>query len=88
MDQTTTWYGGRPRLGPHRKKGDSSPQFSTHVYCGQTAGWIKMPFGLEVGLDLRHIVLDGGPPRKEAQQPPPSSAHIYCVETVALLSNC
>ena len=26
------------------------PQFSAHVYCGQTAGWIKMPLGTEVGL--------------------------------------
>jgi len=22
----------------------------TLVYCGQTVGWIKMPFGTEVGL--------------------------------------
>jgi len=21
------------------------PHFSAHVYCGQTAGWIKMPLG-------------------------------------------
>ena len=26
-----------------------SPQFSIHDYCGQTAGWIKMPFGTKVG---------------------------------------
>jgi len=25
------------------------PQFSAHVCCGQTAGWIKMPLGTEVG---------------------------------------
>ena len=24
--------------------------FSAHVYCGQTAGWIKMPISTEVGL--------------------------------------
>jgi len=42
------------------KKG-RSPQFSAHVYCGQTAAWIKMPFGTEVDLGLRHIVLDGDP---------------------------
>jgi len=27
--------------------------------CGQTAGWIKMPLGTEVGLGLGDIVLDG-----------------------------
>jgi len=34
-----------------------SPQFSAHACCGQTAGWIKMPFGREVGLGPGHIVL-------------------------------
>jgi len=42
------------------KKGHS-PQFSAHVYCGQTAGWIKMPFSTDVGLSPGHIVLDGDP---------------------------
>ena len=37
----------------------NSPQFSVHVYCGQTAGWIKMPFGTEVGLGPDDSVLDG-----------------------------
>jgi len=30
-------------------KGES-PQFSAHVYCGQTAGWMKTPLGTEVDL--------------------------------------
>ena len=56
-------------------KGHTSPKFSTHVYCGQTAGWMKMPLGTEVGLGPGHIVLGGDPitqlPRqKGAQQPP------------------
>jgi len=38
-----------------------NPQFSAHVYCGQTAGWIKMTLGVEVGLGPGHIVLDGDP---------------------------
>jgi len=42
------------------KKGQS-PQFSAHVYCGQTAAWIEMPFGTDVGLGLRDLVLDGDP---------------------------
>jgi len=35
-------------------KVDRAPQFSAHVYCGQTAGWIKMPLGRQVGLSKRH----------------------------------
>jgi len=31
------------------------------VYCGETAGWIKMPLGTEVGLGPGDIVLDGNP---------------------------
>jgi len=27
-----------------------SPQFSANVRCGQTAGWTKVPLGVEVGL--------------------------------------
>ena len=68
-----------------------SPQFSAHVYCGQTAEWIKMPLGIEVGLGPDNIVLDGGPappPRKRGHAPPKFSAHIYCGQTVAHLSYC
>jgi len=32
---------------PAAPKGHS-PQFSAHVCCGQTAGWIKMPLGTVV----------------------------------------
>jgi len=39
----------------------SSKQKGTHVSCGQTAGWIKMLLGMEVGLGPGHIVLDGDP---------------------------
>ena len=53
-------------------KGAQLPlQFSAHVCCGQTAGWIKMLLGAEVGLGPGDIVLDGVPtPPKGAQQPP------------------
>jgi len=33
----------------------------TLVYCGQTAGWIKIPLGTEVDLGPGDIVLDGDP---------------------------
>jgi len=46
---------------PHSPKMGQSPQFSAHVYCGHTAGWIKMALGMEVGLSPGHIVLNGDP---------------------------
>jgi len=35
---------GDPANLPTRRH---TPQFSAHVYCGETAGWIKMPLGIE-----------------------------------------
>jgi len=80
MDQDATWYGGRPWTRRHcvslghsspPQKGEPPRQFSAHVYCGQTAGYIKMPFGMEVGLSLGDIMLDGDPaPLPKGAQPP------------------
>ena len=61
---------GHPTL--HPKKGGGAPQFSAHVYCGQMAGCIKMPLGMEVG----HIPGDcvrWGPssPQKKGHSPHP-----------------
>jgi len=36
-----------------------SPQFSANVRCGQTAGWTKMPRGMEVGLGPGDFVFGG-----------------------------
>jgi len=74
---------------PYLKRG-TNPHFSAHVYCGQTAGWIKMPFGTKVGLSLGHIVLHGdpAPPQKKGDTHPRFLAHVYCGETVAHLSYC
>jgi len=62
------WCRPRPRRlcvtwGPThpRKKGTAPAQFSAHVYCGQTAGWIKVPLGTEVNLGSGDVVLDGVP---------------------------
>jgi len=44
---------------PPPQKGDRVPQFSVHVYCGETVGWINMPLGMKVGLDPSDMVLDG-----------------------------
>jgi len=45
-------------LAPFRKKGTASTQFLAHVYCGQSAAWIKMPLGTEVNLGRGDVVLD------------------------------
>jgi len=45
---------------PLPQKG-TEPQFLTHVYCGQTAGWIKTLLATEVDLGPGHFVLDGFP---------------------------
>ena len=71
-------------------KGAQHPQFSAHVYCGQTAGCIKMPLGTKVGLGPDDVVLDGGPvpPPTPPQKRGQFSAHVYCGQTVAHLSYC
>jgi len=80
MDQDETWHADRPRPWQHcvtwgpsspSPKGHS-PQFSAHICCGQMAGWIKMPLGMEVGLGPDDFVLDGDPaplPPKGAEPP-------------------
>jgi len=76
---------------PPPQKIGQSPQFSAHVSCGQTAGWIKMPLGTEVGLGPGHMVLDGDPapsPTERGTAAPNFSAHVYCGQTVAHLSYC
>jgi len=67
---------------PPRKRGEPPPKFLAHFYCGQTAGCIKMPLGMEVGLSPGDFVLDGDPvppSQKRGRSPPPQfSAHVYC----------
>ena len=56
---------------PPRK---GAPKFSAHLYCGQTAGWMKIPLGMEVRLSPGDFVLDGNPahppPLKKGAGPP------------------
>ena len=59
LDASNIVLDGDPAPSP--QKGAEPPQFSAHVYCGQTARWVKMPLGIEVGLGPGHIVLDGNP---------------------------
>ena len=66
------------------QKGGGAPKFSANVYCGQTAGWIKMPLGTQVGLSPDNSVLDGDPAplhKKGAEPPPQFLVHFYCGQT-------
>jgi len=49
---------GDPALPPPK---GHSPQFSAHVYCGQTAEWMKTLLGTEVDLGPGHTMLDRHP---------------------------
>ena len=82
MHQITSWYRGRPyprrysaRWGPSSisPKGTQPIPISGPLRCGQTAGWTKMPLGMEVGLSPGDFVLDEDPaplPQKGAEPPP------------------
>ena len=99
VHQHATWYECRPRLNladfvldgdpvPLHKRGRSAlPKFSAYVYCGQTAGWIKMPLGTKVGLSPGDSVLDGdpAPSHKGGGAPPQFSAHFYCGQTAGCI---
>jgi len=54
-------------------------QFSFHVFCGQTAGWMKTPLGTEVDVGRGHIVLYSypAPLQKRHSSPLLSLAHVY-----------
>ena len=64
------------------QKGGRAPKFSAHVYCGQTAGWIKMALGTEVGLSPGEFVLDEDPaPSPLKAHSPPILANVRCGQT-------
>jgi len=50
---------GDPVLAP--KRGGAPSKNSAHVYCSQTARWIKVPRDMKVGLSPGDFVLDGDP---------------------------
>jgi len=94
MDQDATWYRRRPRsrhialdgdpAPPKKGNSTAAPHFSVHVYCGQTAGWIKMPLGTEVGLGPTNIVRWGPihySPLRKGHSSPQFSAYVHCGQT-------
>jgi len=65
-------------VAPIPKRG-TAPPASVHVYCGQTAGWMKTPLGTEVDVGPGHIVLDGVPALQEmGTAAPVFLSHVYC----------
>jgi len=69
---------------PPEKRHSHPTQFLAHVYCGQMAGWIKMPLGTEVNVGPGVVVSDGvaaSPPPKRGTAPQ-FSVHVYCCQTV------
>jgi len=63
------------------KKDTVPPQFSAHVCCGQAAGWMKTPLGIEVDLGPGHIVSDqdpAAPHERGIAALPLFSAHVFC----------
>jgi len=100
MHQDATWYGCRHqprgfcvrwRPSPPPQKGGRAPSpkfFSAHVYCGQTAGWIKMPLGTKVGLNPGDSVSDedqASLSAKGVEPHPQFSAHFYCGQTAGCI---
>ena len=53
------------------KGGEALSQFSAYLYCGQTAGWMKLALGMEVGLSPGDCVRWGPspPPQKGSELP-------------------
>ena len=79
---------GLDEIAAPRQKGHS-PQFSVHVYCDQTAGWMKTPLGTEVDLGRGPIVLAGDPaPPRKGHSSPHSFRPMFVVATVAHLIYC
>ena len=78
----------RTDLPPEKEGTPTTAQFLAHVYCGQTAGWMKSPLGTEVDLGPGHFVLDGVPAVRERGTAAPSFRPMSIVATVAHLIYC
>jgi len=73
---------------PPRKGAQRPPPLLAHVYCGQAAGWIKIPLGTDVGLGLGDVLdVDPapstfGPCRVWPNGPYLSNCRAHCLFTV------
>jgi len=94
-DQDETCHAGRPRPWPHCvrwgsnssfSKGAQPYQFLAQVCSGQTAGWIKMPLGMEIGLGPGDCVRWGtSSPSPKRGRAPQFSDHFYCGRTAGCI---
>jgi len=64
---------------PRIESTPTTTQFLAHVYCGQTAEWMKTPLGTEVDLGPGHIVLDAVDARRgpSSERKGHSSPHLF-----------
>jgi len=53
----------------------TAPSILANVRCGQTAGWTKMPLGMEVSLGPGDFVFDGDPATPEKTHHHPILGH-------------
>jgi len=91
MDHDGTWNGGRPRprpqcirwgpSSPQLKRSTAPPPLLAHVYCSQTAGWIKMPLGTKVGLRAGQHCVRCGPALPPQGTQPPNFRPVCCGQT-------
>jgi len=67
---------------PSPKGEHSSPQFSAHVCCGQTAWWIKMPLGTMVCIGRATLCYMRTQLHPKGHSPHPQKlAHVCCGQT-------
>ena len=73
-----------PTLHVHAHLGLTGCRNTQCFYCGQMAGCIKMPLGMDVGLSPGNFLLDGDPaPSPKRGRSPQYLAHVYCGQTAA-----
>jgi len=78
------------QLSLPKKEAEPPSQFSAHVNCGQTSGWIIIALGIEVGLCPAYIVLDWDPAplSKKGTEPSPNFRPISIVAKRLDASRC
>jgi len=72
-------------LAPPENTGTTPTQFLAHVYCGQTAGWINMPLGLEVNGPGDVVLDEVAAPRPQRGRAPQFLVHVYCSQTAGCM---
>jgi len=88
--EATVLDGDHATPSPIKGGGGGDPQFSAHVYFGQTARWMKLVLGMEVGLSPGDCVRWGPspPPSKGGEVPLPNFRPISIVAKWLDASKC